>query len=125
VLIGSSGAAIAGSPLSGGYAGAKRMLWLMAGYASGVSAKLDLGIRFQALLPHQLVGETDLGRAAAEAYARQKGVSTEAFLAGFGAPMPPRRYAEQVIAILTAPRDADGTAFAIKGDGIQPLEARV
>src|ERR1700733_14080648 len=34
VLIGSSGAAVAGSPLSGGYAGAKRMLWLMASYAN-------------------------------------------------------------------------------------------
>src|SRR5258708_25082984 len=30
VLIGSSGAAVSGSPMSGGYAGAKRMLWLMA-----------------------------------------------------------------------------------------------
>lgn len=34
VVISSSGAAIAGSPLSGGYAGAKRMQWLMAGYAN-------------------------------------------------------------------------------------------
>jgi NAD(P)-dependent dehydrogenase (short-subunit alcohol dehydrogenase family) len=30
VLVGSSGAAQQGSPLSGGYAGAKRMLWIMA-----------------------------------------------------------------------------------------------
>ena len=36
VLIVSSGAAIAGNPLSGGYAGAKRMLWLMAHYANGL-----------------------------------------------------------------------------------------
>ena len=35
VLVGSSGAAQNGSPLSGGYAGAKRMLWLMAKYANG------------------------------------------------------------------------------------------
>ena len=51
VLISSSGAAIAGSPLSGGYAGAKRMLWFMANYANAVAAELDLGIRFQALVP--------------------------------------------------------------------------
>src|SRR5882672_8734131 len=31
VLLSASGAAIDGSPLSGGYAGAKRMIWLMAG----------------------------------------------------------------------------------------------
>src|SRR3984957_21291700 len=51
VLISSSGAAIGGSPLSGGYAGAKRMLWFMATYANVVAAELDLGIRFQALVP--------------------------------------------------------------------------
>jgi len=61
VLIGSSGAAIAGSPLSGGYAGAKRMLWLMGEYANGVSAELDLGIRFQVLVPLQIVGDTGIG----------------------------------------------------------------
>ena len=37
VLVGSSGAAENGSPMSGGYAGAKRMLWLMAKYANGVA----------------------------------------------------------------------------------------
>jgi NAD(P)-dependent dehydrogenase (short-subunit alcohol dehydrogenase family) len=37
VLVGSSGAAVNGSPLSGGYAGAKRMLWFMAKYANSVS----------------------------------------------------------------------------------------
>ena len=67
VLISSSGAAIAGSPLSGSYAGAKRMIWLMANYANGVASDLDLGIRFQALLVGQIVGSTELGRAAAEA----------------------------------------------------------
>jgi NAD(P)-dependent dehydrogenase (short-subunit alcohol dehydrogenase family) len=125
VLIGSSGAALAGSPLSGGYAGAKRMLWLLAGYASGVSTQLGLGIRFQALLPAQLVGETELGRTAAEAYARRQGITTEAFLAGFGAPMPPRRYGEWVRDILTDGKYADASAFAIKGEGIRPLEPRL
>lgn len=53
VIIASSGAALNGSPLSGGYAGAKRMLWLMALYANDVAQRLDLGIRFQAILPQQ------------------------------------------------------------------------
>jgi NAD(P)-dependent dehydrogenase (short-subunit alcohol dehydrogenase family) len=125
VLIGSSGAALAGSPLSGGYSGAKRMQWLLAGYANGVATQLDLGIRFQALLPAQLVPDTDLGRVATEAYARMRGMTTEAFLATFGAPMPPRLYGERVMAILDDPKYADGAAFAIKGDGIRPLEAQL
>src|SRR5262245_32449905 len=75
VIVGSSGAAIGGSPLSGGYAGAKRMLWLMAKYANGVSAERGLGIGFQAILPMQIIGETALGKSAATAYAAKKGVS--------------------------------------------------
>src|SRR5712671_2664293 len=52
VLVGSSGAAVNGSPMSGGYAGAKHMLWFMAKYANGVSEqKKSLGIRFQAIVP--------------------------------------------------------------------------
>jgi NAD(P)-dependent dehydrogenase (short-subunit alcohol dehydrogenase family) len=54
VLIVSSGAAIAGNPLSGGYAGAKRMLWLMAHYASGLASERGLGIHFQVLVPQQM-----------------------------------------------------------------------
>jgi NAD(P)-dependent dehydrogenase (short-subunit alcohol dehydrogenase family) len=124
VIIGSSGAALNGSPLSGSYAGAKRMLWLMALYANDVAQRQDLGIRFQAILPQQIIGDTELGRKAAEAYAKSKGVSLEAFLAGFGAPLPPRKVGDHVVSILTDPRFATGVAFGMKGDrGIVPLDA--
>jgi NAD(P)-dependent dehydrogenase (short-subunit alcohol dehydrogenase family) len=116
VLISSSGAAIAGSPLSGSYAGAKRMIWLMANYANAVASDLDLGIRFQALLVGQIVGSTELGRAAAEAYARKKGVTIEAFLAGFGKPLDPRDYGDHVAALLTNPKYESAPAFAIRGE---------
>jgi NAD(P)-dependent dehydrogenase (short-subunit alcohol dehydrogenase family) len=123
VIIASSGAALNGSPLSGSYAGAKRMLWLMALYANDLAQRLDLGIRFQAILPQQIIGDTELGRTAAEAYARSKGVSLEAFLAGFGAPMPPRKVGDHVVSILTDPRYATGVAFGMKGDlGIVALD---
>jgi len=122
VIIASSGAALNGSPLSGSYAGAKRMLWLMALYANDVAQRLDLGIRFQAILPQQIIGDTELGRQAAEAYASSKAVSLETFLAGFGAPMPPRKVGDNVVSMLTDPRYATGAAFGMKGDfGIVPL----
>ena len=124
VIIASSGAALNGSPLSGSYAGAKRMLWLMALYANDVAERLDLGIRFQAIIPQQIIGDTELGRQAAEAYAKSKGVSLEVFLAGFGAPMPPRKVGDNVVSILTDPHYATGVAFGMKGDlGIVPLDA--
>jgi NAD(P)-dependent dehydrogenase (short-subunit alcohol dehydrogenase family) len=123
VLVGSSGAAQNGSPLSGGYAGAKRMLWIMAKYANGVSQQKDLGIRFQAIVPLQMVGGTGVGDAGAHAYARAMGIEPEAFLARFGAPMSPREFGEQVVSVLDDPQYAEGIAFGVKGDaGITILE---
>jgi hypothetical protein len=99
------------------------MLWLMTQYANGVAKQLDLGISFQTIVPQQIIGETELGRKAGEAYARRQGVSLEAFLAGFGAPMPPRQVGDNVVSILTDPRYATGVAFGMKGDlGIVPLD---
>jgi NAD(P)-dependent dehydrogenase (short-subunit alcohol dehydrogenase family) len=123
VLLGSSGAAIFGSPLSGGYAGAKRMLWLMAQYANLSAKELDLGITFQAIVPQQMIGDTELGRAGAEGYAKRKGVSVEAFLASFGAAMSPKQVGEHVTTILTDPKYDTGVAFGLKGDtGISSLD---
>jgi NAD(P)-dependent dehydrogenase (short-subunit alcohol dehydrogenase family) len=123
VLVGSSGAAENGSPLSGGYAGAKRMLWFMAKYANGVAKQKGLGIRFQAIVPQQIVGGTGVGDAGAGAYARAMGVGTEVFLSRFGAPMPPRRFGDHVVSLLTERQYAVAVAFGLKGDkGITVLE---
>jgi hypothetical protein len=121
--VGSSGAAQNGSPLSGGYAGAKRMLWIMAKYANGVSAQKDLGIRFQAIVPQQMIGGTGVGDEGANAYARAMGIEPDAFVARFGAPMPPREFGEHVVAVLDEPNYAEGFAFGLKGDtGVTMLE---
>jgi len=124
VLVGSSGAAVQGSPLSGGYAGAKRMLWLMAGYANEISAGRNLGIHFQTLLPRQMVAGTGVGDAGAEVYSRAMGLSPGDFLAQcFGPPLEPRRFGEHVVAILTDPKFAGGFAFGLQGEtGISIME---
>jgi NAD(P)-dependent dehydrogenase (short-subunit alcohol dehydrogenase family) len=115
VVVGSSGAAVGGSPLSGGYAGAKRMLWIMAKYANGVSQQKGLGIHFQAIVPQQMVGGTGVGDAASSAYAGALGIKREEFLARFGAPLPPREFGEKVVAVLDDPKYAEGLAFGLKG----------
>jgi NAD(P)-dependent dehydrogenase (short-subunit alcohol dehydrogenase family) len=123
VLVVSSGAAVGGSPMSGGYGGAKRMLWFMAKYANGVAEQKDLGIRFQAIVPQQMVGGTGVGDEGANAYARAVGIKPEEFLARFGAPMPPREFGEKVVSVLDDPKYAEGFAFGLKGDtGITMLE---
>ncbi len=123
VLLSSSGAALAGSPLSGGYAGAKRAIWFMAAYANGVSKAQGLDLRFQALLPRQIVGATAIGRAAAEAYARHQGKPVQEFLAGFGTPLEPKEYGEHVAALLTDSKYETATALGFRGGaGIEVLQ---
>jgi len=123
VVISSSGAAVAGSPMSGGYAGAKRMLWLMASYANGIAGELGLGIKFQTLVPRQIIGATAHGQVAANAYAARKGVTTEAFLAGFGSPLSPAQVGEHVATLLTDAAYEAGVAFGVKGDlGLHSLD---
>jgi NAD(P)-dependent dehydrogenase (short-subunit alcohol dehydrogenase family) len=123
VLVVSSGAAVSGSPMWGSYGGAKRMLWFMAKYANGVSEQKDLGIRFQAIVPQQMVRGTGVGDEGANAYARAMGIKPVEFLARFGAPMLPREFGEKVVSVLNDPKYAEGLAFGLKGDtGVTMLE---
>jgi NAD(P)-dependent dehydrogenase (short-subunit alcohol dehydrogenase family) len=122
VLVGSSGA-VNGSPLSGGYGGAKRMLWLMAKYANNVAAARKVDLRFQVLVPLQIIGGTGVGDEAAGAYARAYGVSPEEFLTRFGASLPPREFGDKVVTMLTDPAFENALAVGLKGDsGITVLE---
>jgi NAD(P)-dependent dehydrogenase (short-subunit alcohol dehydrogenase family) len=123
VLVVSSGAAVDGSPMSGGYGGAKRMLWFMAKYANRVSEQRQLGICFQTILPRQMILGTGIGDTAAGAYARAMNIEPEAFVARFGAPMPPRDFGENVVTVLDDPTHAKGFAFGLSGDtGVTMME---
>ena len=75
VVIVSSGAGLGGSPLSGGYAGAKRTQMFVAGYLQRESETRGLAIRFVALAPRQLIAGTRIGEAAAAAYGAEGGES--------------------------------------------------
>jgi hypothetical protein len=123
VLVVSSGAAVDGSPMSGGYGGAKRMLWFMAKYANRVSEQRQLGICFQTIVPRQMILGTGIGDTAAGAYARAMNIEPEAFVARFGAPMPPRVFGENVVTVLDDPAHAKGFAFGLSGDaGVTMME---
>lgn len=125
VLLGSSGAAMGRSPLAGGLSGAKRAMWSMAHYANYSSEQLGLGIRFQVIVPMQIFADTDGGHIAAEAYARLRGVTVDAFIRNsFGEAMTARDFAERVATILTDPAFETGLVFGLKpGAGIVPLDA--
>lgn len=126
VLLVSSGAAMVLSlpairpeamRLSGGYVGAKRVIWLMAHNANSVAQERGLDLRFQALLPLQLVGATGLGRTVAAAYAERDGVSIDDHLTTrYGEPLLPAQYGDGVAEVLTDPRYAAGVAYGFRRD---------
>lgn len=123
VIVVSSGAAVQGSPMSGGYAGAKRMCWLMARYANTVSKEKKLGIHFQALVVRQMLPDGEVGRSGAEAYAKRRGISVAEQFAGFGKALTPRAIGDSIVTMLTDPQHSDADVRGIKGDlGLHALE---
>ena len=121
VVVISSGAALRGSPLSGGYAGAKATQRFIAQYAAEESSRLDLGIRITSLLP-QLTPATDLGRPAVAAYARRAGLTEAEYLAQLGAPLTPRLAGAAVVQLLTDPALPAHAAFLLTSAGLKPLD---
>ena len=68
----SSGAALQGSPISGGYAGAKATQRFITAYAQEEANRAGLDMTFTAELP-RITPLTDLGRPAVAAYAARSG----------------------------------------------------
>ncbi len=123
VVLMSSGAAIDGSPLSGGYAGAKRMQWLLANYAQQISDKKTLGIRFIAVLPHQLIEGTEIGKAAATAYAALRGLSpSEFFRRNWKVPLDADKVADAIVESFRGGVEQGVNAIEVTGEGVAPLE---
>ena len=120
IVIMSSGAAIRGSPLSGGYAGAKRMQWLLASYAQREADARKLGIRTIALLPTQLIEGTKIGEGAATAYGAAQGISASQFMSRYEQPLDVEKVADAIVAALRGEL-ASGTAFGVSGKGVDLL----
>ena len=122
----SSGAALRGSPLSGGYAGAKAAIRWLTGYAAEESERAGLGLRFVSLLP-QLTPATDLGARYVAAYAaRQGGAQAAPAVGGPGAPAtssPPQTpdQAGQAIAEQAADPGNREPAYMLTAAGLRPL----
>ena len=116
----SSGAAVNGSPLSGGYAGAKATIRFIASYAAAESARNGLGIKFTSVLP-QLTPETDLGAAGVAAYAARQGIGIPAFLDGFGRTLTPGQVGAAIVDIVTGSAD-DRDSYLLTAAGLSPVQ---
>ena len=112
----SSGAALRGSPLSGGYAGAKAAIRWLTAYAAAESEREKLGIRFVSLLP-QLTPATALGARYVAAYAARQGGDAAA---PGGPALTPERAGQAVADLVTGP-DPDQDAYLLTAAGLRPL----
>jgi NAD(P)-dependent dehydrogenase (short-subunit alcohol dehydrogenase family) len=112
----SSGAALAGSPLSGGYASAKAAIRYLRGYAAEESERAGLDIRFVTLLP-QLTPVTDLGSVGVAGYAARQGVDEDAFVAN----MPSILTADQVAKAVLEVAAGDAPEYQVSGTGLRPV----
>jgi NAD(P)-dependent dehydrogenase (short-subunit alcohol dehydrogenase family) len=119
VIAFSSGAALRGSPMSGGYAGAKATVRFITGYAAEESSRASLGIRFLSILP-QLTPATALGAAGVASYAAREGMDVAAFTSRMGPPLTPEQVGNAVLSLITDP--ASHGAYQLTAASLNALE---
>lgn len=115
----SSGAALNGSPLSGGYAGAKATVKFITDYAAIESKQAGLGISFVSVLP-RLTHTTDLGAKAVAAYAERQGVDVATFVQSSGPALTAEHVGKSVLEVVIGDRQDHG-AFLLTAAGLSPL----
>src|SRR5215217_6063261 len=122
VVVVSSGAAVNpnGSPLSGGYAGAKATQRFITAYAQDEADRTGLDITFTAVLP-QFAPVTGVGRPAVQAYAARAGLSVEEFLQQRGPLVTPEIAGTALVELVRADAATVAPDYRLTGAGLQEL----
>ncbi|WP_413991875.1 SDR family NAD(P)-dependent oxidoreductase [Labrys okinawensis] len=114
-----SGAVRQGSPISGGYAGAKQMQIFMTGYAQREAERAGLDLRFLSLAPARLMPQTDIGAAGVRGYAAYNGTSEAAFLEAMGPGLKPEQVADALLDLIGEAHP--GRNFIVSPEGMAAL----
>ena len=120
VIVISSGAALQGSPVGGGYAGAKATQRFITAYAQEEASRAGLEITFTAVLP-RITPLTDLGRPAVAAEAARSGQTEQEFLQQFGEPLTPEAAGAALVELMRADALAVAPAYLLTGAGLREL----
>jgi NAD(P)-dependent dehydrogenase (short-subunit alcohol dehydrogenase family) len=116
----SSGAARLGSPMSGGYAGAKATVRFISAYAGAESERNSLGIRFVSLLP-KLTPATGLGATFVDSYADYDHIDRDSFRTRLGQTLSAEQVADAVVHVADH-RTTSAPAYLLTADGLTALE---
>lgn len=120
VIVVSSGAALQGSPLSGGYAGAKATQRFITKYAQDEASRAGLNITFNAVLP-KFSPSTGVGQLAVQAYAARFDQSVDEFLAPLGPFVTPEIAGAAMIELVLADAATTSPEYLLTGAGLEPL----
>jgi len=120
VVVISSGAAVFGSPASGGYAGAKATQRFIATYAAEESRRADLGITVTAVLP-AMTPLGDVGKAGVRAYASRTGKTEDEYLADMGELLTPELTGSALVDLMLADPGTVAPGYLLTPGGLRDL----
>jgi 3-oxoacyl-[acyl-carrier protein] reductase len=120
VVVISSGAALAGSPLSGGYAGAKATQRFITAYAQDEANRAALDLTFTTILP-RFAPTTGVGAPAVRAYAARANQPLDDFLQQQGPLLSPEIAGNALVDLLQSDPATTAPAYVLAGAGLQQL----
>jgi NAD(P)-dependent dehydrogenase (short-subunit alcohol dehydrogenase family) len=123
VVVISSGAAVSGSPVSGGYAGAKATQQFIAAYAAEESRRAGLGLTVTSVLP-AMSPDGAVGRAGIAAYAARAAVTEEQFAGQMGPPLTAALTGSAVLDLVAADASSLAPAYLLTAGGLRELPDR-
>jgi len=120
VVVVSSGAAINGSPASGGYAGSKATQRFLAGYAHEESHRAGLDITVTAVMP-RMTPFGDVGKRGVRAYAARNGQTEQEYLKQLGEPLSPEKAGSALVDLIRADPATTAPGYLLTAAGQQKL----
>jgi NAD(P)-dependent dehydrogenase (short-subunit alcohol dehydrogenase family) len=120
VVVVSSGAALNGSPASGGYAGSKATQRFIAGYALDESRRAGLNITVTAVMP-KITPFGDVGRRGVKAYAARSGQTEGAYLKQLGELLTPETAGAALVDLVRADPADTAPGYLLTSAGLQRL----
>jgi len=120
VIVVSSGAAVNGSPASGGYAGAKAAQRFVAGYAAEEARRSGLGISVTTVLP-RMTPFGGVGLAGIRGYAALAGISEQEYTGRLGQLLTPEIAGEALVGLVRADPATLSAGYLLGGAGLEPL----
>jgi len=120
VVVMSSGAAVYGSPASGGYAGAKATQRFIADYAQEESRRAGLGITVTAVMP-RMTPLGGVGRQGVRGYAARSGQTEDEYLKQMGEPLSPEKAGAALVDLVRADPATVAAGYLLTAAGLQEL----